>query len=30
VQSNGIALAFHRRAQHRARELVRFHGSIAD
>ena len=30
VQSGGIALAFHRQAQHRARQLVRFHGFIAD
>src|SRR5215831_8825643 len=30
LQSNGIALAFHRHAQYRARQLVRFHGFIAD
>jgi hypothetical protein len=30
VQSGGIALAFHRQAQHRARQLVRFHSFVAD
>ena len=30
MQSDGIALAFHRHAQYRARQLVRFHGFIAD
>ena len=30
MQSQGIALAFHRHAQHTARQLVRFHGFIAD
>src|SRR6516162_9185448 len=28
LQSNGIALALHRDAQHGARELVRFHGLL--
>jgi hypothetical protein len=30
VQSGRIALAFHRQAQHRARQLVRFHSFVAD
>src|SRR5262249_45242105 len=30
VQSGGIALAFHRQAPHRARQLVRFHSFVAD
>jgi hypothetical protein len=30
VQSNGIALAFHRQAQHSASQLIGLHGFIAD